>query len=210
MDNIKEFKDGTSLTNLNLGNSLIEGEGNAKGFESDIKLTSEKINIQCNYTLSESARRFEDINNGKSYFPAFDIRHNILINANYQITPDIILNSMWTYSSGTYVTFPVGIVVAQDFTQTINNPDLAPIYTDRYNFKIPDSHRLDVSLVITKRKDKCIVKYSFGAYNLYNRAIPTFIYFVPEAKDKYLNVLVPKIKSLLPFIPYLSVSFNWK
>ena len=102
------------------------------------------------------------------------------------------------------------MVVAQNITeiQTGENPVLIPVYTDRYNYKLPDNHRLDASLDYKFSGKKTFYKLSIGAYNVYNQSNPSFVYFQSET-TRNLTKIIPKSKVMLPFIPYLSLRINW-
>lgn len=119
------------------------------GVEFNLALEHRKISARFNYTLSESKRKFAEINNGKSFFPPYDVKHNVVVNTSYDISTRLTFNSLWTFSSGVYTTFPVGVAVAHNISSSQNKPILVPVYTDRYNYKLPNNHRLDLSLDYT-------------------------------------------------------------
>lgn len=192
-----------------LADRQIEGMGRAKGVELDVIFNREKIYLRANYTLSESDRQFEEINEGERFHPPYDMKHNFLFNGSYALTSRLMLNVLWTYTSGAYATFPVGVVVAQDINSSTATPVFVPVYRDRYNYKLPDNHRLDVSGDYLKDYRKYDLKISVGIYNVYNQQNPTFVYFEPETKDKYYTRFIPKSKVLLPFIPYVAVTWKW-
>lgn len=209
MLNTKDFSSGTSAEYAALTDNMIEGKGNAKGIELNFTLNRNKLNARVNYTFSESKREFADINNGKPFNPPYDVRHNVVINGSYDFSPRITLNTLWTFSSGVYTTFPVGIVVAHNITDSENRPVLIPVYTDRYNYKLPNNHRLDLNVDYSIPYKKVRLKLSAGAYNVYNHSNPSFIYFKPEDKNAAQTKLIPKSKVILPFIPYISLHLKW-
>lgn len=210
MQNLKDFAPAAQNNDTYLTNRLIEGTGNARGMELDLIFHSGSFYFRANYTLSESVRRFSGINGGREFKPPFDMKHNLLMNASVSLSRAWTINALWTYTSGCYTTFPVGVVVAQNINNSDGRPMFVPVYKDRYNYKLPDNHRLDISADYLKNYAKQQLKVSFGAYNVYNQQNPAFVYFEPEAKDKYYTQFVPRSKVLLPFIPYVSVAIKWK
>lgn len=204
MRHLKDFSSGLSTQYSMLTNDLIEGKGYAKGFEINFTLSTPKLNIRANYTLSESKRKFPDINQGRAFNPPYDVKHNVVINGSYNFTPRLTMNTLWTYSSGVYTTFPVGIAFAHDASGSEFAPIMLPVYKDRYNYKLPSSHRLDLNLDYDIPCRHVGLKLSIGAYNVYNHANPSFIYFKP-VQTTYETKIIPKSKVLLPFIPYISL-----
>lgn len=205
MQHVKDFSSGLSTKYTALTDNMIEGSGHAKGLESNIALNLARLNVRFNYTLSESKRRFSAINDGKAFFPPYDVKHNVVINSSYDFSSRFTLNALWTFSSGVHTTFPVGVAVAHNITGSENNPILVPVYTDRYNYKLPDNHRLDVNLDYIVPYKHAQLKLSIGAYNMYNHSNPSFVYFKPEQTGNNHTKFIPKSKVMLPFIPYISL-----
>lgn len=205
MLHVKDFSAGISTKYTALTDNIIHGRGYAKGLESNVALNFTRLQARFNYTLSESKRKFKEINQGKSFFPPYDVKHNIVINSSYDLTSRLTFNALWTFSSGVYTTFPVGVAVAHNITGSTNNPILIPVYTDRYNYKLPDNHRLDVNLDYSIPYKHCNLKLSIGTYNLYNHSNPSFVYFQAEQTENNQTKFIPKSKVMLPFIPYISL-----
>lgn len=208
MKHLKDFSSGMSTRYTTLTDVMIEGKGNAKGLEANLMLNTPKISARMNYTLSESSRKFEQINEGREFNPPYDVKHNITVNCSFNFTPRLVLNSLWSYSSGVYTTFPVGMALAHDATGSDKRPLIIPVYTDRYNYKLPSSHRLDLNLDYNIPYKHVALKLSAGAYNVYNHSNPSFIYFKPVQEKDGIKV-VPKSKVLLPFIPYISLRLKF-
>ena len=204
MKHVKDFSSGLSTKYTALTDNMITGSGYARGFEFNLALERRKISARFNYTLSESKRKFAEINNGKSFFPPYDVKHNVVVNTSYDISTRLTFNSLWTFSSGVYTTFPVGVAVAHNISSSQNKPILVPVYTDRYNYKLPNNHRLDLSLDYTIPYKYASLKLSIGAYNVYNQSNPSFVYFKAEQTATNHTKFIPKSKVMLPFIPYIS------
>lgn len=205
MFHVKDFSSGIHTEYTALTDNMIDGKGHAKGLELNLGLRLRTCRFRLNYTLSESKRKFKEINQGKAFFPPYDVKHNIVANSSYDISKRLTFNALWTFSSGVHTTFPVGVAIAHNISSSANIPVLIPVYTDRYNYKLPDNHRLDVNLDYTVPYAHCSLRLSIGAYNVYNQSNPSFVYFKPEETENNRTKFIPKSKVMLPFIPYISL-----
>lgn len=194
----------TELTGL-----LIDGSGEARGVEFDLMYDRGPWYFRANYTLSDSWRRFDAVNEGRRFRPPFDIRHNVKANLSWKPAERWTLAFMWSYQSGTYTTFPVGVAVAHDIHNPQNDPVFVPVYRERYNFRMPATHRLDVDVAYTRPWQRLALTVHAGVYNAYNRANASYVQFRAESRDTYYTRFVPRARVLLPVIPYLSLSLTW-
>ncbi len=137
--NAIDFKDHAEL----LLNEYLEGEfryGDAWSYGTEllVRLVEGRLNGWVSYTWSRTFRKMADINNGKAYPASYDKPHDISIVMNYEISKKFMLGANWVYTTGSPVTFPTGRF---QIGQTI-----APVYSDRNAYRLPDYHRLDLSL----------------------------------------------------------------
>ncbi len=171
MKNIIEPRNNASI----ILNSLLETElTNAKGYSYGAELYLRRqtgmLNGWVSYTYSGSYRRTtspfrsEQINNN-TYFPAgFDRPHNLVLNANLQLSRRWRLGSTFTYNSGRPETLP-------ELTFT-HDGKLLTYFSDRNKYRLPDYHRLDLSLSFdgslrTTRSWKS--SWTISVVNLYGR-----------------------------------------
>lgn len=84
-----------------------------------------------------------------------------------------------------------------------------PIYGEKNASRLPDYHRLDLSLTLkNKRKPgrRWESEWNFAVYNVYNRGNAYSVYFETDEKDQ------SKIKTykmvMFPIIP--SITYNFK
>ncbi|UXP33226.1 TonB-dependent receptor [Reichenbachiella agarivorans] len=209
--NLKHIKDFSAGSRANLefeSITMIEGKGYVQGIEAEWTYNIAKIEGRINYTYLNSKRQFDQINGGVYFSPPFDITSNILISLLYRLNQHWSFSAFWTYSSGIYVTVPEGVTVAKDITDPSSIANYIPIYGDRYNYRLPPRHRLDLGINYYKElKRKNALKISGGTFNTYNRKNADFVYFEVERKDDFFVSFVPKSKMVLPLIPYLSVTY---
>ena len=188
MQNILDYKDGANLLlNNSIESDLLPGIGRAYGVEMMINKTVGQLTGWLSYTYSRSFMKVdgefpEEQINGGSWYPAnFDKPHDFTFSGAYRFNKRITLAANFTYSTGRPVTYPTGLYSYQGF--------LVIKYSDRNQFRIPDYHRLDLSLTIEgnhKKDKKWHGSYTFSLYNVYSRnnAYSVFIRprgFAPQA-----------------------------
>ncbi len=208
--NLKNIKEFGSFNRVDLSESIgkmISGSGNAIGGELDFEFNTRFVYSRFNYTLSHVKAKFEEINNGEYFDPAYDVRHNILCNASLRISKKVNVNLLWTYKSGVTATVPAGVAVAKDIGA--NKSAFIPIYLERYNYRMPPTHRLDINLEYLKKIKGNLLKINIGAYNLYNQQNPSFVFVQAKAKDDYFLRFILNSEVIFPFMPYFSVSYSF-
>lgn len=188
MQNILDYKDGASLLlNSAIESDLLPGIGRAYGVEMMVNKTMGRLTGWLSYTYSRSLLQVdgefpeEKINGGEWYPANFDKPHDFTLSGVYRLNKRISIGANFTYSTGRPVTYPTGLYNYQGF--------LVIKYSDRNQFRIPDYHRLDLSLTIEgshKKNKKWHGSYTFSVYNVYSRnnAYSVFIRpsgFVPQA-----------------------------
>lgn len=183
LTDLVEYKDGAELVlNPLLETVLINGNGRAYGAEFLVQKKTGRVTGWASYTYSRTLRRVqgafpeETINDGKWYPSNFDKPHDLTVALNYQMTRRYGFSANFTYSTGRPFTGPDakfvidGIIVAS--------------YADRNQFRMPDYHRLDVSLTFgksLKKNKKYTANWAFSIYNLYGRRNPYSIFFKDTA-----------------------------
>ena len=186
---------------------VVQGTGLSYGFEMLIQKKKGKLTGWLSYTWSKVTNQFEALNNGRSFFPRYDRRHNISLVGIYHLSPRITLSGTWTFASGQRLTLPVSNFGAFDNSiwNTIGTSISNPVYeySAYSNFKTPDYHRMDFSVQFKKNKQKKRVRtWELGVFNAYNRLNPFFFTFSETTPTQFQKV------SLFPIIG--SVSYNYK
>jgi hypothetical protein len=203
MQNTIDFKDHADL----LLNKEMEGElrfGNswAYGFEFMARLSNTRLNGWVSYTYSVSERKFAAINDGKPYSSPYDKPHDVSIVLNYDLSRRIAFSTNWVYSTGAPITLPVG--KAQYGNVYI------PIYSDRNAFRLPDYHRLDLSVILSSRerpKRKWSSEWNFSVYNAYGRKNVWAINFVKDEDNP--NELQAQKTYLFSIVPAITYNFKF-
>ena len=202
MDNQIDFKPNANLMlNNQLEKEIRFGKGHSYGSELLIRKNEGDLTGWIGYTWSRARRNFPDINNGKEYPANYDIPHNLNIVLNYKVSKRIGISSNWTYRTGAPITYP---------TMRFRHAQSSlPIYGDKNSARLPDYHRLDLSVTI-KGKDKPEKRWEgewhIGAYNAYNRANAYSVQFEedPDTPNK-INAYKTVMFRIIP-----SVTYNFK
>ena len=161
MQNQIDYRNGASTQ----GNELIEGEliygdGRAYGIELLLKKKKGKFNGWLGYTLSRTERQISGINNNDWYPSRQDRTHEISIVGVYDYTEKLSFSAAWIYYTGNAVTFPSGKYEVDGETYLV--------YTERNGYRMPDYHRLDLSVTYYRKKTATYESsWNFSLYNAY-------------------------------------------
>lgn len=210
MYNQIEFKPGANLFfNQNLENEMIFGEGLSYGVELFAKKKFGKLTGWVGYTWSKSTRQFDEINQGKPYFFRYDRTHDISLVASYQFNKKWSGTLVFVYGTGNATTLPTSRFAYSPGYDLIDNEpkySFIDVYDKINDFRLPAYHRMDISFTyLQKQTDKFESSWNFSIYNLYNRANPYFIYFVPDLEELRIKAYMVYLFPILP-----SVAWNFK
>jgi hypothetical protein len=198
-----DFRDHAMLLlNPYLEGELRIGRGYSYGIETMIRKNEGKLTGWISYTYSRSYRIIPEINGGKRYNAPYDKPNAVNVVANYDFTRRISASVIWTYATGLPVTFPTGRAI-------IGNA-IIPIYSNRNAYRLPDYHRLDLSVTL-EGKDKPGKRWhgewNVSVYNAYNRHNAWAINFTQDSKDP--NITYAEKTYLFAIIPALTYNFKF-
>lgn len=207
-----DYIDGADIfINEALDADVLAGDGRAYGLEFYVKKPAGRVNGWISYTLGRSELNIDGINvglnstdrTGRWYPTRYDQTHNLKITSNFQINERVNLSGVFSYISGTPTTYPTDRIVVAGQVIPLNDGS-------RNNVRIPDYHRLDVSLTVDnvllgKKSNKASDNVVISVYNAYNRKNPFAIYFTQDGGRvgyEQLNNLT------LPTAPVQTASFE--
>jgi hypothetical protein len=200
--NAIDFRDHAELLlNDNLEGELRFGKAWSYGVEAMARLTEGRLNGWVSYTWSRTFREISQINGGKKYPASYDRPHDISVVMNYDVSRRISAGLNWVYATGSPVTFPTGRF-------KIGN-SIAPVYSDRNAYRLPDYHRLDLSATLKGKQKpgkKWHGEWNLSVYNAYYRKNPWVINFVND--DDKSNITRAEMTYLFGILP--SISYNFK
>ena len=215
-----EYIDGADLfINEFLESQLLSGIGRTYGLELYAKKNTGRLTGWVSYTLGKSELKVDGINYGTdrknregNWYPTrFDQRHNIKVASFYDINKKISLSATFNYISGTPTTYPTDRITVQGYVI----PYISG--SERNNFRIPDYHRLDVSVTFKniwrgKKERKGEDYLVVSIYNLYARKNPFSVYFSQGTERQPSDAPIETSSHQLSIIGTLipSVSYNFK
>ncbi len=206
IDNVLEYKDGAELIlQDNLETQLVPGTGKAYGVELFVRKNVGRLTGWVGYTYSRSFRRvitpFEEemINNGDWFAANFDKPHDLNVIANFKYSTYLTFSANFNYSTGRPVTLP-------EAKYNFGSRELA--FFDQRNLgRIPDFHRLDVSMMIDTKSNKKLLsgELTLSILNVYGRRNPFSVFFANRER-----VLPQAFRLSIIGVPVPTISYSLK
>lgn len=192
---------GIVIDNVDREGLLRSGSSTAYGIETMLKYEFDKLNGWISYTWSRAMYDIPELNGGKPYRSPLNHEHAINFVLSYDFSKLLSASGEWVFYSGSPTTYPVG---RYSFMDT-----WVPVYSERNSDRLPDYHRMDLSLTYRTRGRAAGKKWSgewnlsvYNAYSRHNAWSIAFNYDREENKTKAVKVY------LFTVIP--SVSYNIK
>lgn len=199
-----DYKEGaTVILNDRLEQDIIVGIGKSYGVEFMLKKNTGRLTGWMSYTYSRSLRKFEseisdqNLSQGEFFPSNFDKPHDLTVLMNYNLSRGVKFSANFTYSTGRPVTAPVSKYSVQHILSVLN-------YSQRNQFRIPDYHRLDISVTfgVGLRKDRKVNdEVVFSIYNVYANRNAYSVFFNQTGFAYRLSVLGTA---------FPSISYNFK
>lgn len=224
MENIYEYKDSASFTfGIPLENQFTSGRGEGYGIELFLNKRAGDFQGWIGYTLAKTTRTFTELNNGKSFSPRFDTRHDLSLVLTYNLADNLELGATWIYTTGQAYTMPTGSysgfgnVDGGQTGQNSRNPNLIPEYSwgsnynfsDRNAYRLPAFHKMDLNFMYKFEFFELPAIFSINIYNVYNRRNAFAMYLDEETNISGETTKKVKLLTLFPIIPTLGFSFKF-
>lgn len=204
MDNVIDYIDGAELfLKEDLETQLLRGDGYAYGLEMYAKKQQGRLTGWLSYTWSRSMREIAGINNGDPYPSSYDRTHNFSVVANYELTKYWNLSSTWVFMTGNPTSYPIAKYDIQGNTLYY--------YADRNSNRIPNYHRLDISVNYDFKKNerrKYKQSLNFSIYNLYARRNAYSVTFRQNEENPNVSEAV-RMSIIGSVIPSITYNFNF-
>lgn len=164
MENVVDFRSGADIfLNPQLERDLVQGRGWAYGGEWMIQKLTGALTGWISYTYSRSFRYIPEI--ASKPFPNYiDRPHQATLVLQYALTPRWDLGITGIYATGRPITLPVA--------KYIYDGQVIGVYNERNNRRMPDYHRVDVSLTWNapqREGRRWRSSWNFSIYNIYGR-----------------------------------------
>ena len=131
MQNLVEYKNGADIfLNEYIESQLVFGDGWSYGLELFVEKKIGRFTGWLSYTLSQTERQFDEINNGDAFPARQDRTHDISIVGMYDLNENWSISANWIYYTGLAATYPAGKYTIDGMT--------ANYYTDRNGQRMPD------------------------------------------------------------------------
>ena len=184
---------------VNWEKSFTSGSGKSYGLELETTYSiPNKLELSAYYTLSWSWRQFD----AYYMFPFLDRndnRHKVNLVGNWNFARGWFLSFNWSWHTGNRITLPSHIIRSESGSYDT-------VYESPFNAKLPDYHRLDISL---DRKwvlfNGNIISFNLSVYNVYNHLNASFAMLDQDEKGNYRGMAY----GLIPIIPTLSVGYKF-
>ncbi|MDA0758505.1 MAG: TonB-dependent receptor [Bacteroidetes bacterium] len=186
---------------------LLAGKARAYGLEFLFKKNKGRHNYWIAYTLSKSEQKTEGrndtetgINGGNWYNTGYDKTHDFSFVSNFKLNDKLTFNANFIFQTGQPVNYPTGQYTYMDL--------IIPNYGERNSNRLPNYHRLDISLTLNSYKNKnrnYNSEWVFGFYNIYDRDNANSISF--KQNDKTLKNEAVQL-SIFGIVP--SITYNFK
>ncbi len=223
MDNLLEYKDGASFWGSSQGweDKVCMGRGWAYGVEFLAQKNLGRLTGWLGYTWSHTYRLFDRegniLNNGKKFPAKYDRRHDVSVVLSYKFNDHIDASLSWVFSTGNAATLalqdidPSGGERVQQSNEWdyYNYSSTVPYVRSRNNYRMPNYHRMDVSINFHKKLRRGQRTINISVYNVYNHQNPYLVYesYQWSALDNN-GIKVLKQLSIFPILP--SISYTWK
>jgi hypothetical protein len=187
----------------NWESKITEGSGSAVGLEVQYVYEHKALQFKWNATWSKSYRQFEEINNGNAYPDRYDRTLSSSLTGQVRLDPKWTCGINWMYGSGLAIT----LAESKFYNPGAFFPEIGISYSDRNGFRLPDYHRLDLSVnYVLEEKKHFSHSLTLNLYNVYNRTNPFYITLVqdPISQDFEFRQF-----SLFRFLPSFSYRFSF-
>lgn len=217
--NIKNLIDYTDHANMLL-NPYIEGElrfgkGYAYGLEFLMQKQKGNFNFYAAYAYSRTYAKIKDVNSDNTFPLRHDKPHNVNLSVSYHKGKRWEYSANWVFASGMRFSSPTGFYNYSGYN--------VPIYSEKNNDKLPNYHRLDISVKLNlniKESARYMHDFTFSIFNFYGRNNLIAVNFnKTETETGNFKVpgnliseseFVPTSLSLLGFMPSISYSFKFR
>ncbi|MDA3844488.1 MAG: TonB-dependent receptor [Candidatus Kapabacteria bacterium] len=199
MENINELNR-YSFEGQTAGDVFYTGEGDSYGAEIFLQKKYGDFTGWFGYGLGYINRKFDEINDGKTFNPKYDRRHDIKLVGQYTLNKDWSFGAQFTYQTGQNYTGYTSIFRSRLPGQNYGKDKT--LYSDYYGLRLPASHQLNVNATYSFTTFGLESKLHLDIYNLYNRRDIWFRYYNTNTKE-YTDI------ELIPILPSLSFEIKY-
>ncbi|MCS7036166.1 MAG: TonB-dependent receptor [Saprospiraceae bacterium] len=186
---------------------IIAGSGWARGVELSVEKRFRHTALSATYTWSQAIRQFPDLNAGQPFPFRFDRPHVLNLSAQQRLARWLDMRVLWVYASGNPITLTALKFQHQTHDDNAQVREVL-IYGSVNNYRLPNYHRLDVSCRVHFQTRSLHHEILLGAYNVYNRPNPFFMYLDGASVSASGQVRAVQY-TLLPILPEFRYSLRF-
>ncbi len=180
IEDITDFADNAQLFfNDHLANEFRQGTGTSYGLEFYVVKKRGRFTGSASYTLSKTELKVPDVNRDNPYRANYDRRHNLYVQAVFDLNKMFSFGGNFIYTTGRPITLGTGF----NFYAPNHIP---PVVTERNGYLLKPFHRMDLSMTYRpKSNERHRWQHSLvvSIYNVYNRFNPWTVYIRPVQDD---------------------------
>ncbi len=168
------------ILNPQLEGELRTGKAWSYGVEFMVNKSKGDFTGWLSYTWSKTRRKIPAINDGNPYPAPYDRPHDLAIVLSYKLSDRFNIAANWVYNTGRPITMPTGRFEYGGM--------ILPVYSERNAERLPDYHRLDLSLTINTRTSPDRTwqgKWNISVYNAYHHKNVFSYYFRQKDENPY-------------------------
>ena len=192
---------GIVLDNVDREGLLRSGSSTSYGIETMLKYELDKWNGWISYTWSRALYDIPELNGGKEYRSPLNHEHAVRFVLTYDFNKRLSASTEWVFYSGSPTTYPIG--------RYTHMGSWVPVYSERNNDRLPDYHRLDLSLTYRTagraEGKRWSGEWNLSFYNAYSRHNAWSIAFNYDRLDNTAKAIKVYLFTVIP-----SVSYNIK
>ena len=192
---------GIVLDNVDREGLLRSGCSTSYGIETMLKYEFDKWNGWISYTWSRALYDIPELNSGKEYRSPLNHEHAVNFVLTYDFNKRLSASTEWVFYSGSPTTYPIG--------RYTHMGSWVPVYSERNNDRLPDYHRLDLSLTYRTagraEGKRWSGEWNLSFYNAYSRHNAWSIAFNYDRLDNTAKAIKVYLFTVIP-----SVSYNIK
>ena len=177
------------------------GEGYATGLELFAEKRRGALTGWLGYTLGWTRRKFPEIDEGRSFPPKYDRRHDVSLTARYGL-------GSWTWTANfVYGTGQAYTPAGARYTlrdPASDRPVDRLLAARRNSARLLPYHRLDAGVRRNARLFGAEAEFYLQIFNLYNRRNEWFIQYHPEDSERE-----PTVVRMLPVLPTFGFDFRF-
>lgn len=178
------------------------GDAEAYGFEVFLQKKVGRLTGWFGYALGYISSQFDSINNGESFRPKYDRRHDMKLILQYKLNDTWEFGANFTLQSGQSYTGASSRF--QAYLDGQNYGRGKTIATQRYGLRLPVSHQLNLNVGYSFATFKLPSKLILDVFNIYNRRDIWFRYY-----NTTEGTTVVEDVRLLPIIPTLTYEIKF-